>query len=127
MAFLSRRLSSVVDWFKSLDPSRGGWAANVVDRASLAACKLQTSLESTVISIPHLFHGNYKNNSDLYLTAYHEGESYLRGALVSAPGGQRPINLRPRKGFVSSQRLRPLDKKSLHLVRVWRGECTIPG
>lgn len=62
------------------DPSRGGPPTLAVDRASLAACKLQTSLESPVISIPHLFHGNYKNNSDLYLTAYHEGESYLYAA-----------------------------------------------
>lgn len=51
---------------------------------ALAVRKLQTSLESPLSRYLISRRGNYKNNSDLYLTAYHAGESYLRAHGTSA-------------------------------------------
>lgn len=78
--FFSSSLSSVVDSFKSFK-SISRWAANTRGGSRFAGgLQITDFVRIPGISIPHLFHGNYKNNSDLYLTAYHEGESYLYAA-----------------------------------------------
>jgi len=79
--------------------------------AALAVRKLQTSLESPLSRYLISRRGNYKNNSDLYLTAYHAGESYLRAHGTSAHGPSAPLlrsflvaETRPDKnGFVSTK------------------------
>jgi len=57
--------------------------------AALAVRKLQTSLESPLSRCLISRRENYKNNSDLYLTAYHAGESYLRVHGTSADRARR--------------------------------------